>query len=518
MSNRLYRNSLLWLMLLISVYGFAQTGPPLIWGESNEHLKGYEVNDMFGFDENTFYVFRENRRKKHPYALQRISVDSLKTIGEHIFNVASINGLEPRITTTLTLSNKAYFIATTAQTKSDSLFLYAYEIRNDPMVGSKPVLLTTASIKAVDSEKQLTVFKDTEKDLFMLIVPRETDPTKNEKYELLVFNSLLEKINSKEIEIPYPAHILEYHDALIDKSGNAYVLASRKNTSLSALNKDRNIGRDFSLFIYNWEGETLLEKSLSLGSKWLYDVRLLINKNGNIQVAGYYSNMIDLIMAGTFSLELDKVTGEVLNQGLNPFGREFRTQFRPKSGNISDTELGMFNLDYILPKPNGITQLISEKNFTETSTIINPGTGMYSIITIYNYDEILISAIDASSKIKYNLIIPKYQSSTSAYDTYTSFIAFSDSGKTFLVYNDNDRNKSLPLDDTKGYRQLTTASSSAAILVVIHENGETVKLPLYSASREFPVFNPNHFYQTDDGVILLAGSGYDIRFLKVKLK
>ena len=505
-------------MLLTSLHSYSQTGPPLIWGEQSESLKGYEVSDLFGVDDNAFFVFRENHRKKYPYAIQKISTDSLKSLGDHIFNIDKINGLEPRIMTTLTLSQKVYFIVSTVQSKADSLFIYAFEIKDGPVIGSKPVLLTSASIKAMDSERDLTVFKDKEKDLFMLIIPRETDPTKNEKYELLVFNSLLEEVTSKEIEIPYPADVLEYTDALVDNSGNAYILASRKNTTLSVLNKDRNIGRDFSLFIYNWDAETISEKSLSLGSKWLYDVRLLINANDNIQVAGYYSNMIDLIMAGTFSLELDRETGEVVNQGLNPFDRDFRTQFRPKSGNISETELGKFNLDYILPKPDGVTQLISEKNFTETSTILNPATGMYSIITIYNYDEILISAMDASSKIKYNLIIPKYQSSTSIYDSYTSFIAFTESEKTFIIYNDNDRNKSLPVNNAKGYRQLTTPSGSAAILVVIHENGETVKLPLYTSSKDTPVFNPNHFYPTPDGVVLLTGSGYEIRFVKVKLK
>ena len=505
-------------MLLTSIHGYAQTGPPLIWSEQNESLKGYEVTDLFGFDDSSFFVFRQNNRKKYPYALQKFSTDSLISSGEHIFSFDKINGLEPRIMAILTLRKKAYFIVETVHNKTDSLFLHAIEIMEKPGVAPKPVLLTSASIKAMDSEKELTVFTGKEKDLFMLIIPRETDPTKNEKYELLLFNNLLEKVISKEIEIPYPANILKYTDALVDNLGNAYILASRENTSLSGMHKDRNIGRDFSLFIYNWEAETLQEKSLSLGSKWLYDVRVFINKNDNIQVAGYYSNMIDLIMAGTFSLELNRETGEVLNQGLNPFDRDFRTQFRPKSGNISETELGMFNLDYILPKQDGTSLLISEKNFTETSTTMNPATGMYTVITIYNYDEILISAIDPSSKIKYNLVIPKFQSSTSLYDKYTSFIAFSESEKTFIVYNDNDRNRSLPLSDTKGYRQLTTPAYATAIMVVVHENGETVKLPLYSSSKEYPVFNPNHFYTTHDGVVLLAGSGYDIRFVKVKLK
>src|SRR5690606_38927929 len=172
----------------------------------------------------------------------------------------------------------------------------------------------------------------------------------------------------------------------------------------------------------------------------------------NIQVGGYYSNMVDLIMAGTFSLELDYATGKILNQGLSPFDREFRTKFRPKGGNIAQTELGMFNLDYVFPRIDGTTQLISEKNYTETSTVFNPGTGTYSIITVYNYDEILLTSINESSKIKYNVMIPKFQSSTAYYDDYTSYVAFSLGDRTFFVYNDNERNSDLAIDAESGYR------------------------------------------------------------------
>src|SRR5690606_33426303 len=335
---------------------------------------------------------------------------------ELIFSLSEINGTQPRIIQTLTIGKKLYFIAVTESSASDSIHMYAYEILDKPNINPSPTLLAKVNAQAVNYKSSFTIFKDDINELFALILPQETDPQKNEKFELLLFNSLLEKVNSKHIEVPYPADIWEYTDVLVDDSGAIYVLASITNSSLSALNKDRNIGKNFSLFKYTWETETLVEKSLSLGSKWLYDVRLFLNENNHIQVAGYYSNMVDLIMAGTFSLELNKSTGKILNQGINAFDREFRSKFRPKGGNIAETELGMFNLDYVFPRADGTTQLISEKNYTETSTVFNPGTGTYSIITVYNYDEILVTTINESSKIKYNIMIHKFQSSTSYYD------------------------------------------------------------------------------------------------------
>ncbi|NEN25766.1 hypothetical protein G3O08_19940 [Cryomorpha ignava] len=518
MKHQFYAKSILLLLLLVPFSLASQDKPNLIWGKPIESLKGYEINQVFGADDDVFYVFRQNKRKKYPYALQKISTDSLTVLGERIFSLSELKGNEPKIIQTLNIGRKLYFIATTTESAIDSVNIYAYEILDKPNIEATPTLLARVNRKALNTERDFTIFKDDGNELFTLILPQETEPQKNEKFELLLFNSLLEMVNSKIIELPYPSNVLEYTDALVDSSGAIYVLASIINPSLSALNKDRNIGRNFSLFKYGWETETLVEKSLSLGSKWLYDVRLFLNKNNNIQVAGYYSNMVDLIMAGTFSLELDKTTGKILNQGLNPFDREFRTKFRPKGGNISETELGMFNLDYVFPAADGGTQFISEKNYTETSTVFNPGTGTYSIITVYNYDEILLTTINESSKIKYNIMIPKFQSSTSLYDSYTSYIAFSESDKTFFIYNDNDRNRDLGVDASSGYRQLTSAASTVAVLVVVHKNGETVKIPLYTSSKEKPVLNTNFFYQTRDGVVLLTNSGYDSQFVKLKLR
>lgn len=517
MKYQFYAKSFLLLLLLLPFCVASQDVPKLIWGKPTESLKGYEIRNVFGADDDVFYVFRENRRKKYPYAIQKISTDSLTVLGQRIFNFPKLNGSEPQIIETFHIGKKAYFIATTTSAASDSVNIYAYEILNKPDVNTSPVLLARTNVKALNEESRFTFFKDEENDLVTLIVPREADLSKNEKFDLVLFNSLLEKVKSKTIELPYPAEMLQYTDALIDSTTAVYMLTSMINPALTALNKDRNIGKNYSLFKYSWETEALVEKSLSLGSKWLYDVRLFRNKQNHIQVGGYYSNMVDLIMAGTFSLELDYATGEILNQGLSPFDREFRTKFRPKGGNIAQTELGMFNLDYVFPRIDGTTQLISEKNYTETSTVFNPGTGTYSIITVYNYDEILLTSINESSKIKYNVMIPKFQSSTAYYDDYTSYVAFSLGDRTFFVYNDNERNSDLAIDAESGYRQLTSPSGTATILVVVHPNGESVKIPLYITTKEKPALNPNFFYQTRDGVVLLTSSGYDSQFVKLKL-
>ena len=255
----------------MSISTFGQDGPTLIWGEANTSLKGYEVSDLIGFDDDSFLIFRENSRKKYRYALQKVSTDSLEVLGERIFNLPEIEGLEPKIISVLSLNSKHYFIATTSE--NDTLKVFAFEILNKPDISSAYTLLAKANVKALKIglkgssaiERELSVFKDPKNSYFTLIIPEETEPDKNEKFRLLLFNSAMEELNSKQIEIPYHAENIEYKDALVDSTGAMYLLASIANTSLTSVNKDRNIGRDYSLFKYSWNSESLIEKSLSLG-------------------------------------------------------------------------------------------------------------------------------------------------------------------------------------------------------------------------------------------------------------
>ena len=517
MVNQFYAKSLTLLLSLMSISVFCQKTDSVYTGELQTSLKGYHIDEMFGNSDSFFYTLRENRRKKLSYAIQKIDADSLNIIGTKTFNFPTIKGEEPVLESSLSIGNKNYLIATTQNSDNDTVNILAFEILDPLNIKPVPKLLARGSGTTFQSKKGYRLFKDAVNEVFTILIPLESEIGKNEKFELRLFDENLNLINYKTLELPYSSELINYQDALVDSTGSIYVLTGISNPALTSVNQDRNIGKDFSLFKYSWDSGTLTEKSLSLGVKWLYDVKLFVNPKGNLQIAGYYSNMVDLIMAGTFSLEIDRKHGKILNQGLSPFDREFRVQFRPRGSNITETQLGMFNLNNVFSLSGDNTMLLSEKNYTETSTVFNPATGTYSIITIYNYDDILISVIDPSSKIKYTLHIPKFQSSTSSSDNYTSFLSFRGKKETYLIYNDDQRNEKLSIDSEKGYRQLTTPSNSEAMLISISDSGKAIKTPLFTTNDFKEVFNPGFYYKTSDGVIITAINGYETRYIKLKL-
>lgn len=517
MVNQFYAKSLTLLLSLMAISAFCQKADSVYIGKLQTSLKGYHIAEIFGNSDSFFYNLRENRRKKFGYALQKIDADSLTILDTETFNFPEVKGVSPVLESVLSIGKKNYLIASTQNANNDTVNIFGFEILDPVKIKPVPILLGRGSSLTFQRKKGYRVFKDPINNLFTLILPQESQVGKNDKFELRLFDENLNLVNYKTLELPYPSELINYQDAVVDSSGSIYVLAGISNPTLTSVNEDRNIGKDFSLFKYSWESGTLTEKSLSLGVKWLYDVKMFINPAGNLQIAGYYSNMVDLIMAGTFSLVLDRRTGKILNQGLSPFDRDFRIRFRPRGSNITETQLGMFKLNNVFSLSDDKTMLLSEKNYTETSTVFNPATGTYSIITIYNYDDVLISVIDPSSKIKFTLSIPKFQSSTYAYDDYTSFLSFRGKEDTYLIYNDDQRNEELSINTDKGYRQLTTASNSESILISISDSGKTTKTPLFTTYDFKEVFNPSLYYKTSDGIIITAINGYETRYIRLKL-
>jgi hypothetical protein len=228
--------------------------------------------------------------------------------------------------------------------------------------------------------------------------------------------------------------------------------------------------------------------------------------------------MVDLVMAGTFSLEINPKNGDIVNQGISPFDRDFRTKFRPTTSRDRQTEMGRFKLDYVFAMPGQGATLISEKSYVETTSIWNPTTNTYQTIIIYNYDEVLATCINPDSKIKYNIVIPKYQSSNSSASVYTSYLAFRRGGSTCIVYNDHFRNEEIPLNSEQGYRQLSSSNNSQVIMAIIDDKGNTKKLVLKDMREEKVNFNSAFMHEAGNYLILVANNPYKTRYFKIKLK
>jgi len=473
--------------------------------------------ELFGHSDEFFFSLIDTRKKRDGYLIEKIDVDSLSLITSKKIQFQEDDKFRPVLEFPMSMQSSSYLVATKERAENDTVDILAYKL-NDDLSLSEPILLGRSTQASLTNQNGFSVFSNDNKSRLIVIIPQEHADRKNEKFEVRLFDGDMNLLKSKKLEVPHSSEHLDYVDAVLDENGTLYVLASIIDQSLDNPDGRRNLAKDFSLFKYKWEEEKLTEKSLSLGNRWLYDVRFLLNERQNLQVIGYFSTMVDLVMAGTFSLEINPKNGDIINQGISSFDRDFRTKFRPTTSRSRQTEMGRFNLDYIFPMSNQGATLISEKAYVETTSIWNPTTNTYQTITIYNYDEILVTCINPDSKIKYNIVIPKYQSSNSFASIYTSYLAFRRGQSTCILYNDHFRNEEIPLSSEQGYRQLNSSNNVQIILAIIDDKGNSKKVKLKDMRDEKVNFNPAFMHETENYIVLVANNPYNTRYFKIKLK
>ena len=477
-------------------------------GPELEEQKGNRIWETFGHSEEFFFCIRTDRRKKSQYIIEKIGVDSLIVEKTILFTPTEISKKVPLLAYPMSTDDASFLIATAEDPGGTDIYILAYRITENLQISEEPMVIGIADREALISENGFLIFKSDDNKKVALFIPEEKNPTRNEKFALRYFDSELNLLETKKIEIPYPAAKVLLKDAVLTPTGVFHgIISLRKESGVRALPDS------YALLSYNPAEEGVKEKSLALGNKWFYDLKLTLTPDTNLWLAGYYSNMVEPSMVGTFSVVIDSNTGELLNTGLSPFQRDFRLMFRQEIKNNED-DLGLFKLDKVFLKNNGSLSMISEKRYTRESTIYNPASRMYTVIQIHNHEELLISTIKPSSKITENILLPKYQSASQEFGRYTSYVSTQWGDKLLFFYNDHLRNETLSPIEYNDYRSVNN-ENNIIITYCILSDGSMAKKSIDPNTIGDYYLDAEQQYRTSKSQILTTYKGYKTRYLKV---
>lgn len=503
---------LLTFLLILSHQGMGQgdSVPSMQVGPELEERKGDKLLYTFGHSDSFFYNLWSDKRKNGAFILEIIGVDSLRVTESNEFSFPEIKGLAPVLAYPISMNEGSFLIATAEDPQSDKLYIFAFPILDKAKIAPKPITLGVGNREAIVAENGFLLFKSENSELAALFIPEEKEFEKNEKFTLHYLDAGFRQLSSRELEIPYSSGQVMLVDAIVTNQGFFHGIISVSKNSEVRITPD-----SYALLTYDPVEDGVREKKLALGNKWFYDLKMTLTPDTNIWLAGYYSNMVELSMAGSFSVLVDSKTGELLNTGLYPFERAFRLRFRSDINRRED-ELGLFKLDKTsLISPERLA-LISEKRYTRESTVFNPATGTYSIIQIFNYDEILISVLRPSSRIEFNVLIPKYQSYSGAAGRFTSYVPLATSNEIFLFYNDHVKNIGLSVNDFTQFRQLNNENNMT--LTFCRFDGKAIERRSFDPTLLDGYFlDPAHSYIMENSVVLTTYKGYRLKYVRIDL-
>lgn len=509
--KRLLCTALLWGFAL-TLWGQAGT-PDVQVGPVQDESWRRDLLWLFGHSDAHFYALYGNARRLKRFNLVQMSTDSLKALSRTEFKLPEIKGLNPYIAFPLSTDRSDYLIAT-ADAPDGTVYVMAFGISETGEVGQAPITIGQGRSMALHSEGGFTLFWSEEAQQTVLLLPEESNPEANERMQVRVFDADFSLVAAEELRLPYPSGKTLVEEALCDSASHVHMLVSVALPQADRRRKRDEVASEYTLVSFDPHTARTTEKVLSLGDKSLYEGGLLINDRGRLQVAGFYGNMLNLTLSGTFSLEMEPATTDLVHYGMYPFDRDFRLRFRA-TVKQRESDSGQFELDRIGAAGMDTTELISEMRYSQTTSVFNPASGTYSIIEINHYDEILVTRIAPDSRILQNILIPKMQSSSRELGTYLSYVSHRAGDTTYLVYNDNVRNPAdgfVPADEV---RPLTGSGSARPVVVSIDPKGKLQKQPLLPEESPSFALQPGIHHRTSNSLILTLYSGSRLRFVRM---
>ncbi|MCA6363327.1 MAG: hypothetical protein IM638_09830 [Bacteroidetes bacterium] len=499
------------------------------------------LSGVAGFDETGYYIVR--RQKKALY-LERLS----KSMA-----IEQSVKIEPRISYK---GSKAAF--SQCRMFNGHLFMFwvasdlrTYTLTNLVQEVDKQTLMPVGSLRelnkiefpgrrsmnrAIGYGGVSSVVTSEDESKVMLTRPEEREeedsPTSNEKIIIEVYDDQLNKLWEKTVTIPRPRDQFNVQSIRIENDGTIYIRGAEYQERATARSSRRSGKPDFDYYIYRIteNGGAMKEIPVNLEGKFVTDVIATTALNGDIVLAGFYSERGTYSIKGVFYQRMSGSSEQMVASRMTEFDKAFITQYasqrevkriekRERRG--EEAELFEFDMDKFLLRADGGGTLVAEQYYMYVETITTPGAnGQTTTRTIYHYiyNDILVLNFSADGELVWKCKIPKRQHTTNDGGYYSSYALMVQGDRLFFVYNDNPNNLTLeenqaPADFSRNRREL------AVVLAEVDADGKLTRELLIATERGDVIVRPKVCEQTGANEMLLYSEKTSVfQFSKVIFK
>ncbi|MFM7815011.1 MAG: hypothetical protein ACKO66_10890 [Flavobacteriales bacterium] len=261
----------------------------------------------------------------------------------------------------------------------------------------------------------------------------------------------------KELVLPYSADASEILSVHVSNEGFSYILTGvelEKGKNASAKFKDSHS----VLFCYNYRSNKLKEYDVSFKDKHVLSAALLIDSSGVVRVFGYYSEIQEQFVRGTFLFVISAAGGPFIRATYMPMDTDFMSLVVGASDRPAESISNLF-LDHYFLLPNREMMLVGERFHQVEYASIDPITNTVRMTHYNHYDDIVIHVLDSTGKMVRQLWVPKQQTTTGTNLRWCSYTMEHCGDVLRFYYNDAKSNdgissrKGKGLDEWTGQRQ-----------------------------------------------------------------
>ena len=523
--------------MILPALAFAQGtkgGVDVVWGPEYEGKARVPIQEIIGRINDELYVVKKDGflLTKSDFFLERYD-DKMNPLTSVPLEMKSYGDYHAMVIH----GEKLWFFSSDKSDDENDIVLSAREVNANTLIPSRKIIEISKSAKPKLGQKLLkssilfggfanpdleAKYKFEQSDAKKYLAILSTWPYKaegdnkstEEALNIKVYDEAMQVVQSRDVVLPWPNFLFDATELRVDDQGNAYLLGIRYEGSRRQ-KRGGEPNYEYVLFKFPKDSEAMQEYSIRLDDKFITDMNISIDNNGNIAAAGFYSNTPSFDIMGTYYLLVDGRTKQVTKSSTKSFDLDFLTEglsekqtekVERKSEKGKQIELLDMALRKLTPLPGGGWLLVGEQYkvvvVTRTSTA-STGITTTSSTTHYYYNDIIVVRISNKGDIDWAHKVPKRQHTVEDGGFYSSFIQSEVDDKVFIVYNDNPKN--LTEDDPGKYWNFSPGKESVVMLVQFDAQGNMTKDMLFSSDDSEVIIRPKVSNQIDPETTILAG-------------
>lgn len=497
-------------------------------GPEEKASKRSTLNGIVGFDESGFYAI------KSKYAVVGSSKVTLEKYNHKMNLVRSVEleleeqGKEKVLEKIVMLDGELYLFSSFFNKKTDKKYLFVQTINKKTLnFGKRSRKIAEYDVAggflSSGGSIGLTLSRDSSK--VMVFSDIRNKRKERDEFAVKVFDNKMQEIWEKKAEMPYMNNEFSVKDWKVDNEGNAYMIGvvyDKKADKGIFGNRGNSIYR-YKILSYKNDGAKSKTYDINAGDKFISDLQLAIDDNGDLICAGFYSDENTFNVKGSYFLKMDRESQAVKSKSFKEFSIESmlsessekqkaKAERRAKKG--KNVELYNYDLDEIIIRDDGGAILVGEQFFIRTSTTTD-SNGNRSTTYYYHYNDIIVVNISPEGEIGWVELVPKRQVSANDGGFFSSYVSMIANDKLYFVFNDHANNLTRREGDKVYYAR--GRKDVVIVLVEVDKNGKETREALFTMRDADIAARPKVSQQVSDNELIIFGQRKKThRFVKLK--
>jgi len=268
-------------------------------------------------------------------------------------------------------------------------------------------------------------------------------------YGYVLYDSTFSEIEHGEYLLPFDGNMATINQNHITNQGDYLIAVTEHKDRI-----DRFFGRNWenfkALHVFKIKKDAIKEFHVELEDKRIDDILMSSNNYGQVSMTGLYGRGNNRGIEGVFSMNLNIISDSIKGYRYSPFDQEIvresksnfliNSMFRRGNQRGEEPQVFSYKLRTIQTLEDNSQVGYLEQYYERQFVNYDSRTGITTVNNYYYYMDVVVFKLAPDGAYMWGKRIPKTQITMNDNGPYSSFVAFNNQQKAYILFNDNKKN------------------------------------------------------------------------------